>query len=142
MKKKTDPPLVRAHTVIYEILQTLNHEGAVFRRLWDLIWQPSKNASQESFDAIPLAHRKGDPSVAPAALLVASGLQAVTHNVTISVMHDPTLLANPNLQQLMGAIEACRADSAFAKHVEDTPPFMATVEPDGSVTVSNYPRND
>lgn len=128
------------NAVVYGTLDTLAFEKSRFQEFWEATWQPTLEASQESFDAVPLAARAGDQPTTASALFIASALQAVTHNVTVSVLENPALAANPNLQALLAAVAACREDASFAKLVNDSPPFDSTINPDGTVTLSEHPE--
>lgn len=132
------PPQARMFAVIDGTKKTLRHEKSMFDSYWNLTWQPTLEGSQASFDAVVTAHRIGEAPITASALFVASALQAVTHNVTMGVLNNPALIGNSNIQQLMGAIVACRNDETIPKLVQDTPPYDSVINQDGSVTLSEY----
>lgn len=139
MKK---PASVRAYEIQSRTRETLAYESAQFRQLFALVYGGDIADAQATMDAIPANGPTDQPPSSAAQVFAVSGIQAVTHNVSLGLLSDPALLTNPNVQALIAAVQACRADEAIPKEIDDTLPFAATVNPDGTVTYSELPDEE
>ncbi len=140
MKSTKEPPVVRAHSIIRSFDETLKFENLQITQGWDATYAGEMEDVQSVFDAVATSTPVGMSPIPPAVLVLGSMIQIVTHNVTMSLINNPALMGNANVQQLIGLLDQIRNDSAITKEVEDTPPYKLNIQPDGSVTVEELPE--
>lgn len=140
MKASTEPAVVRTWSIIKSFRETLNFEQDQIQQGWRATYTGDIDDVQAVFDAVPEATPEGMIPLVAATLTLGSLIQIVTHNVTVGLINNPSLMGNKNIQQLVGVLNAIRDDKSIPKVVEDTPPFNLTVNKDGTVSVEEYPK--
>lgn len=139
MAHQEKPAAVVAFEIQRETRNTLSYEKEQFDKLFRAVYGQGLQRAIDVFEAMPTNGPLNRPAVSAAQMFAVSAIQAVTHNVSLTIMDKPEALANPKIQNLLGALAELRDDPTITSYVNDRVPFQVTLNPDGTATLAELP---